>query len=81
MIAEDKVCSTSIEECRLTFISRDLLVELPLVQVINACINPFVSWQFSPNHTLTKLHSQQSFCVWVCVCDKIIIAIISFSTA
>lgn len=43
MIAEDKVCSTSIEECRLTFIPRDLLVELPLVQVINVCINPFVS--------------------------------------
>jgi len=43
MIAKDKVCSTSSEECRLPFIPRDLLVELPLVQVINVCINPFVS--------------------------------------
>lgn len=43
MITEDKVFSTSIEECRLTFIPRDLLVELPLVQIINAFINPFVS--------------------------------------
>jgi len=43
MIAEDKVCSTNIEECRLTFIPRDLLVGLPLVRVTNAFINPFVS--------------------------------------
>lgn len=60
MIAEDNVCSTSAGECKLTFVPGDLLVELPLAQVINACIHPFVSCQSSPSHALTKLQSQQS---------------------